>query len=75
MSETTTNVERIGKAVEEWYSSAWHRGVRITGVERQLLVHFLAQREDVHQWLHEMVRPLYEEIDRRFQESDPEEAS
>jgi hypothetical protein len=40
--------QRISKAIEEWYSAAWHRGVRMSGVERILLARFLAQREPRH---------------------------
>jgi hypothetical protein len=38
--------ERIGKSIEEWYSGAYVRGVRMSGVERLLLARFLAQREE-----------------------------
>lgn len=44
-----TTEERITKAIDEWYSAAWRRGVRLTGIERAQLARFLAQREDAHQ--------------------------
>lgn len=45
MSAISPQEERIGKTIEEWYSNAYKRGVRLSGVERQLLARFLAQRE------------------------------
>ena len=34
----------VERAIEEWYSAAWHRGVRLTGIERQYLADSIAQR-------------------------------
>lgn len=37
--------QRINMAVEEWYSAAYIRGVRVTGIERKLLARLIAQRQ------------------------------
>ena len=42
----TDTERRVSKTIDEWYSSAWHRGVRLGAVERERLARFLAQRED-----------------------------
>lgn len=36
--------ERIAQAIDEWYSPAWNRGVRLTSIERERLGRYLAQR-------------------------------
>lgn len=36
---------KVGAAIEAWYSStAWHSGVRLTGVERIALADYIARR-------------------------------
>lgn len=40
--------ERIARTIDEWYSAAWRRGIRLDAGERNRLARFIAQREEAH---------------------------
>lgn len=43
-AETEEVRRTVGEAIDDWYSNAWHWGVRLTGDQRQALADHIARR-------------------------------